>query len=485
MRLPPDTLILCGLTLVLVAIVLVILRQQAATKRELKAVRQELNAFGPIRDVEGEVAARREAVEREIEAARGAANEAWLNAEREIRQQREDLDRATAVAREELSLARRQASTEVDAAKAQLIALQVDLTRTEELVRSYTLELDLQEMGYYQPKFDFDSALEYAEALDLLREAQKELIRQKRALENITGDASPESRDIGKLAIDAFNGDATAITSAVSYRNFERSKQKLQIEFTKVNRLLESTGIRLSQSYLELKLKEMALAYDFREAEEKAKQEQAELREQIKEEEDAREEAEEGRRKAIEEEERYQAALDAARAEVESKSADERRVYEEKVRALEARLEEAHAARERATSMAQITRKGHVYILSNIGSFGETVFKIGMTRRTEPGDRVRELGDASVPFRFDVHALVRTDDAPALENALHRYFGEKRMNRVNLRKEFFRATIDEIAEACEKLGLQIQLTKLAEAREYRQSLELEEQLRSGAETAVA
>ena len=137
---------------------------------------------------------------------------------------------------------------------------------------------------------------------------------------------------------------------------------------------------------------------------------------------------------------------------------------------LQRRLEEAQANKERAISRAQMTRSGHVYVISNVGSFGEHVYKIGMTRRLDPMERVRELGDASVPFQFDVHAVIYSEDAPALENALHRSFNNRRINRVNERKEFFRVGIDEIAGAVRKHHGEIEITRAAEAVEYRKTL---------------
>jgi hypothetical protein len=139
---------------------------------------------------------------------------------------------------------------------------------------------------------------------------------------------------------------------------------------------------------------------------------------------------------------------------------------------LEKKLEEAQANKERAIARAQMTRSGHVYVISNIGSFGEDVFKIGMTRRLDPMDRVRELGDASVPFQVDVHAVIYSEDAPNLENALHRTFHHRRINLVNYRREFFKATLDEIAEAVRNHHGDIEFTRLAEAKGYRQSLAL-------------
>jgi hypothetical protein len=120
--------------------------------------------------------------------------------------------------------------------------------------------------------------------------------------------------------------------------------------------------------------------------------------------------------------------------------------------------------------MAQQTKSGYVYIISNIGSFGDGVFKIGMTRRLEPLDRVRELGDASVPFTFDVHALIYSEDAPALEAELHRHFNEHRLNLVNNRKEFFRVDLAELKGKLEELKPDVDFLTDAEAQDYHQSL---------------
>lgn len=431
------------------------IQRRRTAEDSLAAANNELERFTPIRDVDREVAERRRRLSEEIEVANKHLAAARQELDAELRRKRE-----TSQAEDAQLTARIEASRR-------------NLTELEARIQEYELKLDLEEMGFYQPKFDFEDAPTYAEALDLVREAQKELIRQKLIMEGIGPGTQKEFISLGRLAVDAFNGEASAISDSVSYSNFEASKEKLRTEFEKVNRLLGVTGLRISSKYLELKVKEMAIAYDYREAEEKAQQEQAEIKEMMREEEDARVEAERARKKAMEEEQRYQEALEEARREMESKSAEERGVYEQKLQELEAKLQAAHADRERATSMAQITKKGHVYIISNIGSFGEKVLKIGMTRRTEPEARIKELGDASVPFAFDVHAMVQADDAPALEASLHGHFESRRMNKVNLRKEFFRVSIEEIEEACNHLGVALRLTRLAEARDYRATLELE------------
>jgi hypothetical protein len=142
---------------------------------------------------------------------------------------------------------------------------------------------------------------------------------------------------------------------------------------------------------------------------------------------------------------------------------------ERQIALLEGRLQEAEQNKHRAISRAQLTKSGHVYIISNIGSFGENIFKIGMTRRLEPLDRVRELGDASVPFEFDVHAIVYTEDAPALENLLHGAFGHHRVNLVNERKEFFSVSLNDIETVLTKHGYKVDVIKTPEAKAFRQT----------------
>jgi hypothetical protein len=149
---------------------------------------------------------------------------------------------------------------------------------------------------------------------------------------------------------------------------------------------------------------------------------------------------------------------------------------EQQLLELQNRLKEAEERGQRAMSMAQLTKSGHVYIISNVGSFGEHVYKIGLTRRLDPLDRVRELGDSSVPFSFDVHALIKSEDAPALEHRLHRHFLIHQVNKVNHRKEFFRVDLETIRSEVESLGLESQWTMAAEATQYRESLAIERRI---------
>ena len=175
-------------------------------------------------------------------------------------------------------------------------------------------------------------------------------------------------------------------------------------------------------------------------------------------------------KEAEKEQKMYEKMLEKVKSELEKASSEEKSILELKIQNLEENLKEAEEKMKRAESMAQKTRAGYVYVISNIGSFGEDVYKIGMTRRLEPMDRVKELSDASVPFSFDVHAMIYSEDAPTLEKDLHNKFNEKRLNKVNLRKEFFNVKLAEIEEEVNNItGANMEFTKLAEALEYRQS----------------
>jgi len=155
-------------------------------------------------------------------------------------------------------------------------------------------------------------------------------------------------------------------------------------------------------------------------------------------------------------------------SEVELKSLNE------KINDLESKLREAEDRAERAISMAQLTKRGHIYIISNIGSFGEGIYKIGMTRRLDPIDRVDELGDASVPFKFDIHAIIKSDNAPELEKQLHNHFSESRVNKINLRREYFKVSLDEIEDYLkENFQGEYDLILLPKAKEYRETIYLE------------
>ncbi|RKT37932.1 DUF4041 domain-containing protein [Thiocapsa rosea] len=287
-----------------------------------------------------------------------------------------------------------------------------------------------------------------------------------------------------RFVVDAFNGKVDTILSRVKTTNYGVLEQEIRDAFALVNQNGKAfRDARITREYLQARLDELtsATAIEVKRQEDKA--EQRRIREQIREEQKAQREIERALKESAREEESLQKALAKVQAEAEQASEAQRAAFDARLAELHARLEEAEARNQRALSMAQQTKAGHVYVISNIGSFGEDVFKVGMTRRLEPLDRVRELGDASVPFGFDVHALIWSEDAPALESALHRDFMREQVNKVNPRKEFFQVPLAAIRRQLEGRGIQASWTMAAAAAEYRESLALAKQLAEDPEKA--
>jgi hypothetical protein len=198
------------------------------------------------------------------------------------------------------------------------------------------------------------------------------------------------------------------------------------------------------------------------------------IREQIREEAKVNKEYEKFITEAEKEEKVFKSLLEKAQKQFKKAHEGEKDELQNQLLILEAQLNEAQEKAQRAKSMAEQTRKGHVYIVSNIGSFGEEVYKIGLTRRLEPLDRVKELGGASVPFKFDVHAMIYSDDAPALESSLHKHFNHARVNAVNRRKEFFQVPLGEIKSAVEEIaGDEADFIMTATAEEYYDTVRLQ------------
>lgn len=344
------------------------------------------------------------------------------------------------------------------------------------------LEENLENISYglYKPHYDYKTSEEFKQNLE------KTIDRQRQAIKNESATYCPVKWEVGgsktegakmtkhysKLMLRAFNGECDAAIAKVRWNNIGNMEARIGKAFEAINKLGSTHQSTVTKEYFDLKLQELRLEFELEEKLYQEKEEQRKIREQMREEEKAQREIEKARQEAEEEEERNEKALQKAKTEIEKAKGQELERLTEKIKMLEENLQKAHELKERAISRAQLTKSGHVYIISNIGSFGDTVYKIGMTRRLEPTDRIDELGDASVPFDFDVHGLIYSENAPELENILQKKLESKRLNLVNRRAEFFNTTIDELEAIVNELNLNIQLTKMAEAREYRETLSL-------------
>lgn len=358
--------------------------------------------------------------------------------------------------------------------------------RLLEQVSLYQDQADLAELAFYEPVFAFDTSEEYKQNIVSIRSKQKDMLRDKSITGAIycgkqwtVGDSRREGQKMVNramtLTMRAFNGECEAAIASCTFKNYLTMRERMGRAFDAVNKANEVLEIVINHNYYNLKLKELQAVYEYNEKKQQEKEEQKALREQIRDEERAAREIEKAIRDAEAEELRTQKALDKARKEMEAKlavlTAEQSDKYNAQIAELEQLLADAQAKGERALSMAQQTKRGHVYIISNIGSFGENVFKIGLTRRLDPQDRVDELGSASVPFLFDVHAMIKSEDAPALENALHQHFDKKRTNAVNRRKEFFNVTLAEIKAAVKQInGEGVEFIETAAAQHYYETL---------------
>lgn len=328
--------------------------------------------------------------------------------------------------------------------------------------------LAFAELGVYEPHFDFTDSQDFKKSILAVRERQKAMISAKTATLCSTEWAIEGSKAKGqtminrqtRLTMRAFNNECEAAVANVRWNNVVAMEKRILAAATAINKENTSLNLTLNDDYVVLKIEELRLTHEYRERLKVEKDERADMARIEREEKKLIADAEAAERA----EAQYQALLEKARKEADS-DGNSNRIAE-----LEAALAEAHAASERARAMAEMTRSGYVYIISNLGSFGTDVVKIGLTRRVDPDDRVRELGDASVPFAFDTHAMIYSDTAPALEAALHREFSDRRINMSNLRKEFFRVTLDEVEAAVARLAPAASFFKDREAQEWYETL---------------
>lgn len=281
------------------------------------------------------------------------------------------------------------------------------------------------------------------------------------------------------FVIDAYNGKIDSILASVKKDNFGILKQKMDDAFQLVNFNGQAfRNARISEIYHSARVEELRWAVVAQELKWQEQEEQRQIREQIREEERARKDYEKAIKEAEKEEQTLKRLIEKAESQVARANEEQKILFQQQLEELQQKLTQAEEKNQRAISMAQQTRTGNVYIISNIGSFGEDVYKIGMTRRLDPLDRVRELGDASVPFEFDVHAMIYAEDAPALEKQLHKKFLKSQLNKINPRKEFFKLNIHDVRNYIDSMGIACKWTLAAEAKQYRETLKLEEDMKT-------
>lgn len=340
-------------------------------------------------------------------------------------------------------------------------------------------DLDLQEYGFFERKYKFSDSTKYKEELETLRKRQKQLVKDKKAgvivrpmlLDNSKSKGRAMQNQLIKAMIRGFNGEVDAHLVKVTATNLSKKVDAVVKSFNQLNKMYSRNLVCLSNDYLELKISELQLAveYELQKLEEKEL-----LREQrAKEREDKKLQAElAAKRKQIEKDRKhFKQMLDNVEELLKTANEEEKEKLNLQLAEYQDKLSELDELEEDIDYREGHATAGYVYIISNIGAFGEDVYKIGVTRRLDPMERIRELGSASVPFQFDVHALIFSEEAFLLEKELHNRFEKNKINKVNGRKEYFKVPFSDIKAVLEEhKELAIELTEKAEAFEYRQSL---------------
>jgi hypothetical protein len=421
----------------------------------------------------------RAAAEREAEASRRMGAEAAAALVAAAREERErmlaDATAARARAEEELATV----DEDVHARLAARRALDAEIATARAELVEVTTTADLQGVGLFDYDHPAETSAELASRLEALRYTIKNAVRDKQAVTATSGftfnGSEAQGRkfvsDMSKVLLRAYNAEAENALKATKAGNLQTAQTRLTRAAEQIARSGTMIDLRIEDGYHELRLEELQLASAhlrvLQAEKEMERERRAELREQAKA--SAELQAEHDR---LDKERAHYAATLAA---LESKGDLEGAAR------MQARIDDVDRALVQVDYRAANVRAGYVYVISNVGAFGERMVKIGMTRRLEPMDRVVELGDASVPFRFDVHALFFADDAVGVEAMLHRTFAEHRVNRINLRREFFYVTPDEVLEALKAHAVEIvEFALHPAAEEYRASRALE-----GAEPAPA
>lgn len=370
----------------------------------------------------------------------------------------------------------------IQAAEQDVAALSKQTTELRGQILVLEETILLESFALYEPKFKLNASHEYKTRLDAVRERQKAMIKNGEAASGNMGwevnGSKTEGRklvnDMIKLVTRSFNNEADYCVDNVKFDNIELGDKRIRQSFETCNRLGRVMTVRLSEQYLNLKLDELRLAHEFQIKKQEEKEEAKRVREELREQQKLEQEIRAAREKIAKERKHFTAALRDLQARLEKSTSDEERAP------LLAKIAEVEVGKANLDNEEKIidyreqnAKAGYVYVISNIGAFGEGIYKIGMTRRLEPMERIDELGDASVPFWFDVHAMVFSENAPALEAKLHERFAAGRLNKVNGRKEFFRADIAEIESVIRaNYDAVVEVAHEAPAEQYRESLRM-------------
>mgnify|MGYP005777510097 CR=1 FL=1 len=349
-------------------------------------------------------------------------------------------------------------------------------------------EILYQNFGLYTPLYDAYSSDEYKKLIDNCRSEQKQMIKNKTAaicnttwqLNNSYIQGNKWINQQLRHILRSFNHECTYLISKVKYYNILSIEDKIKKSFSSLNRMNTKSEIYLSDDYLNLKIDELHLCYEYEQKKHEEKEIQREIRERHKEERKLLEEIKAEKERIKKEKEHYNNYIQRLWEQIRIDN-DENHINDLLSKIDEAKniINELNKSLEDVNYRESNQKAGYVYIISNIGSFGENIYKIGMTRRLNPQDRINELSGASVPFKFDIHAMIFSEDAPALEAALHRAFKNNKVNMSNNRKEFFNVSLEEIKKVIiENYDKTVTFVDTPDAQQYRETLKIKEHLKN-------
>lgn len=364
----------------------------------------------------------------------------------------------------------------------QLLEAQTSLKNIKQELVHVEDDLEMQEYGIYEPHYNFIHATDYKERLEEVRKQQKDMIKNKKAAIGNTEWSVDGSKSKGKALTNAnikqilrsFNNETTVLISKVKHSNIENIENRIQKTFNSLNNLYKRENVELTYSYLNLKLDELHIAYEYELKKQEEKDLLREEREREREEKKLQKELDKEKNKFKRENQSINSKIEKIKSKLTQSANDEKPKLEVEIAKLQEAIDKNNEEINKINERKEKPGAGYVYIISNVGSFGEDVFKIGVTRRDNPEDRIRELSSASVPFKFNSHLFIFSKNAYDLETELHKRFDDKRINKVNKRKEFFRITIDDVKQIVEENKAQVHsFIEHPDADEYYDTLKIE------------
>lgn len=355
-----------------------------------------------------------------------------------------------------------------------------ELIEKRNQILSVEEQLMFESFALYTPHYSFQNSETYKQKLDNVRDRQKDFIKSGLAASGnqnwtVNGSLSEGKKmvnDTIKLVIRCFNNECDYCIDNVKFNNVDKAEKRIIASFDALNKLGRITSVSISNDYKKFKLEELYLAYEYQQKKQEEKEEQRRLKEEMREQMKLEQEIKVARERILKEKKHYSKAIKDVEERLNKVTSEsEKDELIQKLEDLKKKSEILDEEEKVIDYREQNAKAGYVYVISNIGSFGENVYKIGMTRRLDPTDRVYELGDASVPFPFDIHAMVFSENAPELERKLQSHFRKGQLNKINDRKEFFHANINEIESIIkENYDSMIEIVKNPPAEQYRESI---------------